>query len=275
MALSTPFKCAELTTLAGTPSRPNEDYAAAGSDWAIVLDGATHFEGVDTGCIHDVCWLVGQLAATLVSGLILSGQSLPEILAAAIGATCAAHADTCDLANPDSPSSTVAMVRAIETGLDYLVLGDSAVILKTGDEVMAVTDDRVDHLQPGGRPYTRALVRAKRNAPGGFWVASTNPRAAYEARTGTAEGPAHVALLTDGVTRLVYHYGYDWPEIFAVLDRDGPAALIQRIRDAERTSPPPAHGYGKQHDDATAIYIRVTSRPAEGNARRGMTAGPG
>jgi hypothetical protein len=70
------------------------------------------------------------------------------------------------------------MVRVSDTGLEYLVLGDSAVILSTGDQTMAVTDDRVDYLQPGGHPYTRALVRSKRNAPGGFWVASTSPRAA-------------------------------------------------------------------------------------------------
>jgi hypothetical protein len=43
-----------------------------------------------------------------------------------------------------------------------------------------------------------------------------------------------------------------------VLERDGPAGLIHRVRDAERESPPPAPGYGKQHDDATAIYIQVT-----------------
>jgi hypothetical protein len=172
-------------------------------------------------------------------------------------ATCAAHADTCDLANPDSPS-TVAMARVSETGLEYLVLGDCAVVLKTGDRVTAVTDDRVDHLRPGGRPYTPALVRSKRNVPGGLWVASISPRAAYEARAGTADRPAQVALLTDGVTRLVNHYGHGWPEMLAVLDRDGPAALVQRVRDAERTSPPPARGYGKHHDDATAVYLCLT-----------------
>jgi hypothetical protein len=258
MAVGLPFKSVELATLAGTPSWPNEDYAAAGPDWAIVLDGATHFEGVDTGCIHDVSWLVGHLGAALASQLILSGVSLPETLADAIEATCAAHADTCELDNPDSPSSTVAMVRAREAGLEYLVLGDSPVILKAGDHVMPVADDRVDHLQPGGRPYTRALVRSKRNAPGGFWVASTNLRAAYEARSGTADCPAHAVLLTDGVTRLVDHYGYGWAEIFAVLDRDGPTGLIHRVREAERISPPPVHGYGKQHDDATVIYVRVS-----------------
>jgi hypothetical protein len=148
------------------------------------------------------------------------------------------------------------MVRAREAGLEYLVLGDSPVILKAGDHVMPVADDRVDHLQPGGRPYTRALVRSKRNAPGGFWVASTNLRAAYEARSGTADCPAHAVLLTDGVTRLVDHYGYGWAEIFAVLDRDGPTGLIHRVREAERISPPLCM------DTANSMMTRLSSTSA-------------
>ncbi|MGP0002412.1 MAG: protein phosphatase 2C domain-containing protein [Acetobacteraceae bacterium] len=222
------------------------------------MDGATHFDGVDTGCIHDVPWLVSHLAAALVKQLIIGETNLPETLASAIEATCVAHADSCDLANPDSPSSTVAMVRARETAIEYLVLGDSPIIFQNGNSITVVADDRVDHLQPGGRPYRRAVVRSKRNAPGGFWVASTNPKAAYEAISGTADGPACIALLTDGVSRLIDHYGYDWHDIFAVLDRDGPAGLIRHVREAERKSPPPTYGYGKQHDDATAIYIRVS-----------------
>ena len=118
-------------------------------------------------------------------------------------------------------------------------------------------DDRLDHLQPGGRPYTRDLVRSKRNASGGFWVASTNPDAAHEAITGIADGVTHVTLLTDGVTRLVEYYGYSWTDIFELLGKEGPSGLIQRVREAEQASPPPAYGYGKQHDDATAVYIQV------------------
>jgi hypothetical protein len=258
MALALPFKHSALATMAGTAARPNEDYAAAGPDWAVVLDGATHFDGVDTGCIHDVPWLVGHLAAALVEQLILSPVSLPETLAVAIEATCSAHVGTCDLANPDSPSSTVALVRSTGTAIEYLVLGDSPVILQTGDGITPVVDDRVDHLQPGGRPYTRTLVRSKRNAPGGFWVASTNPQAAHEAIWGIIDDVTHVALLTDGVTRLVEYYGYSWTDIFERLGRDGPSGLIGRVREAERNCPPPMYGYGKQHDDATAVYIQVT-----------------
>jgi hypothetical protein len=258
MPLAGPFKRSELATMAGTAARPNEDYAAAGPDWAVVLDGATHFDGVDTGCIHDVPWLVGHLAAALVEQLILGRATLPETLARAIEVTCSAHAGTCDLANPDSPSSTVAMVRSAGTAIEYLVLGDSPVILRTSDGITPVVDDRVDQLQPGGRPYTRDLVRSKRNAPGGFWVASTNPRAAHEAISGAVGDVTHLSLLTDGVTRLVEYYGYKWAGIFDLLDRDGPSELIRRVREAEHLSPLPARGYGKQHDDATAVYIQVT-----------------
>ena len=150
MASALPFKHTELATMAGRAARPNEDYAAAGPDWAMVLDGATHFAGVDTGCIHDVHWLVGQLAAALVEQLVLGSANLSEAMASAIESTCSAHAGTCDLANPDSPSSTVALVRSVGTAIEYLVLGDSPVILRTGDGITPVIDDRVDHLQPGG-----------------------------------------------------------------------------------------------------------------------------
>lgn len=53
----------------GVPGRVNEDYAACGTDWAIVLDGATAPAGVDSGCIHDVPWLVRQFAASLARSL--------------------------------------------------------------------------------------------------------------------------------------------------------------------------------------------------------------
>lgn len=131
-------------------------------------------------------------------------------------------------------------------------------ILQTGDGITPVVDDRVDHLQPGGRPYTRELVRSKRNAPGRFWVASTSPQAAHEAIWGIIDDVTYVALLTDGVTRLVEYCGYTWTDIFERLGRDGPSELIGHVREAERNCPPPMSGYGKQHDDATAVYIQVT-----------------
>ena len=231
--------------------RPNEDYAVCGPGWAVVLDGATPRDDVDSGCIHDVPWLVRQLAAGIVAGLLRDEAPLPTMLTEAIQRTCDAHVRTCDLSNPDSPSSTVAIVRVRAEVLDYLVLGDSPVIMRRGTQIVPIRDDRADHL-PGGRPYSVEMVRRWRNTPGGFWVASTSQQAAREAITGSAKGVTEAALLTDGVTRLIERYGATWAELFNVLEgTDGPAALIRWVREEERAAPPP----GKRHDDATAILV--------------------
>jgi hypothetical protein len=236
--------------------RANEDYAIGGVNWAIVLDGATAFPGVDTGCIHDVPWLVHRLAAAMAARMVYAEIPLDDVLSGAIQEVCAAHADTCDLSNPDSPSSTVSIARVSDAAtLEYLVLADSPVVLWHSREKVAQTfeDERIAHL-PGGRPYTRELVRSSRNAPGGFWVASTRPEAAYHAVRGTVElePGAEVALFTDGVTRLVDFYHHTWDSLFALLRELQPQGLVDFVRDLERKNEVP---YGKAHDDATVAHM--------------------
>jgi hypothetical protein len=239
------------------PGRPNEDLVVTGPDWAVVLDGATPWPGVESGCRHGVRWLVQRLGAALAARLLAGGPDpLPALLAGAIAEVRSAHADGCDLDNPDSPSATAALTRMRAGRLEYLVLCDSPVVLRrrTGD-ITVIADDRLARL-PGGRPYSVEQVRANRNAPGGFWVASTRPQAASHAVCGSVplDEVADAVLCTDGVTRLAEWYGHSWPAIFGVLAQDGPAALIGRLRERERAQPHPG---AKQHDDATVIYLRT------------------
>lgn len=240
------------------PGRPvNEDYVVAGPEWAVVLDGATAAGGVDNGCRHDVVWLVRRLAGALAARLAgAPSGTLADVLAAAIGEVREAHGGACDLANPDSPSSTVAMTRRRGDALECLVLADSPVVVRRRDgSVGVVHDDRLERL-PGGRPYTPEQVRAHRNRPGGFWVAGAVPEAAYEAVTATfpAAEVDTVAVFTDGVTRLVDHFGHDWAGLVAGLRSGGPEHLIASVRAAERARPPAGV---KPHDDATALLITL------------------
>ena len=252
------------------PGRVNEDLAASGPDWAFVLDGASPARGVATGCRHDVPWLVRHLAAALARRLTLATPvttpaPLTGLLADAIAELAGAHEDTCDLANPDSPSSTVAIARVTPTTLDYLVLCDSPIVLRqAGGRLTLIADDRLARL-PGGPPYTAELVRTHRNRPGGFWVASTDPAAAFQAVSGSAEPGklTDAALFTDGVTRLAEWYGYPWPAIMGRLRDRGPDALIDLLRAAERAYPHPRY---KRHDDATVAHLRW---PAQGRPDRG------
>lgn len=244
------------TAPAPTPGRLNEDFVVAGPNWVAVLDGATAPPGVNSGCRHDVPWLVAQLGTALARQLATRPEAdLPGILSAAIRGTMTAHEDTCDLANPDSPSSTVAIVRRRAEMLDYLVLCDSPIAIRRADgTVTVVDDDRTDHL-PGGRPYSRELVRNLRNAPGGFWVASTRPEAAREALTGSlvAASVAGVLLVTDGVSRLVEWYDHTWEGLTGVAAKEGPWRLVEMVRGEEREHGP--RDGAKVHDDASAAWV--------------------
>lgn len=236
----------------------NEDLAVTGPDFVVVLDGATAGAGLDSGCSHTVAWLVEKLGGHLVLPLLgRSKAPLADVLADAIAATMADHADTCDLANPDSPSSTVAMVRVTPEHVEHLVLADSPVVLRSPDHRVEVkADDRIDLLPE----YTFDAVRRLRNQPGGFWVASTEPKAAYEAVTGTAER-AEVelfAVLTDGASRYSERYGHSWDDLMQVLDTQGPQALIDQVRQYDAVASTPR---GKRHDDATAVICRLSRRP--------------
>jgi len=232
----------------------NEDYVVAGPDWAVVLDGATAPPGVDSGCIHDVRWLVRQLAAAITARMPVTAAPLADLLAEAISDVRRAHGGACDLDNPDSPSSTVALARVTSEALEYLSLTDSAVLhARPGRAAEVFLDDRTSDL-PGGRPYSQARVSSLRNQPGGFWVASTAPQAAYEAVRGAREiaSDSSVLLLTDGVTRLVEYYGQTWESLAATAADHGPSALITAVRQHEDDRPPSS---GKRHDDATALLM--------------------
>lgn len=242
----------------------NEDSVVAGADFAVVLDGATAEPDTDTGCVHGVRWFARQLTGALARRLALDASAarpLADVLHDALDAVGRSHADTCDLTNLCSPSATAAILRHRDRHADYLVLGDSPIVLEADDgTVSTVADDRLARYTG-----TWADMRHSRNVPGGFWVAGNNPAAAGHALVGTVPvaGLRRAALLTDGVTRLVERYDWSWRDLVSALDETGPAEVISLTRQAERRTP---HGrfVGKRHDDATAALCRFAGDRGSG-----------
>ncbi|MBA8827844.1 hypothetical protein FHX42_005251 [Saccharopolyspora lacisalsi] len=237
----------------------NEDVGEVQATWALVLDGATA-PPLETGCVHGVRWYVDQLSRELRTRLSSDGtMPLPDMLAESIRAVTESHASTCDTANPSSPSSTVSLVRERSGELDYLVLADSPVILDVDGEVRPVLDDRIDHLPA----YDLDTVTRVRNTDAGFWVASTDPTAAYRAVSGSTplNQVRRVALASDGATRLVDVFGLlDWAGLLDLCTppEGDPRGLITRTRAAEddpTTSVLPGARRAKGHDDATVIAL--------------------
>ncbi|GGR94016.1 hypothetical protein GCM10010169_43130 [Micromonospora fulviviridis] len=270
-----------MATSAGRAGRPNEDFLGAVPGAAVLLDGAG-IPGTESICAHGVAWYTHRLGGALLGRLSRGdGRDLVSVLAAAIGEIAAAHRGTCDIAHPASPQATVAIVRADRGRLEHLLLADSVLVL---DEVrggpQVVTDERevtsrricsapLDGVVPGTPEYDRVrascveALRARRNQPGGYWIAKDDPYAAQEAVTGSR--PLYdlngVALLSNGASRIVSPYGLtDWPGVLDLLATDGPAGVIRRVRQAEAAA-------FATPDDATVAHC-THLRPPTTTARQ-------
>ncbi|MEU8422649.1 hypothetical protein AB0C15_17415 [Micromonospora sp. NPDC048835] len=262
-----------LATNAGRADRPNEDFVGVVPGAVVLLDGAG-IPGAEPLCFHGVAWYTHRLGGALLRHLSCGdGRALAAILAAAIGEIAAEHGDTCDITDPSSPQATVAVVRAHQGRLDWLLLADSYLVLdqvEAGPQV--VTDERettarrecsapLVGVAQGTPEYDRVLascvtaIRARRNRPGGYWIAKDDPRAADEAVTGSRflADLNGVALLSNGASRIVSPYGRtDWPGLLDLLRASGPADVISQVRQAEAQAVDRADA--AVPDDATVAY---------------------
>jgi hypothetical protein len=267
----------QLATIAGRDDRPNEDFPAALPDCAVLLDGAGGPAEMPTGCRHGTDWYVRQLGVRLLAGM--GGrpeQPLTGLLADGITEVNALHAASCDLTAPGTPSATVVMARLHPDGIEYLVLGDSTLLIdRERREPAVITDQRIEQVAveqlaamnalPTGTPeHFAARVtyvarqRELRNRPGGYWITSTDPAAAAQACTGVEHvaGLRSVTLLSDGATRFVEFGLGDWRTLLALLGTEGINAVFDRIRAAETGDPEGARWpRAKRHDDAAIVHF--------------------
>ncbi|MDQ0788300.1 integrase [Streptomyces sp. B3I8] len=265
-----------LATLPAGPDRENEDFAAAAPGVAVLLDGAG-VGGAETGCTHGVAWFSSTLGALLLRSITAYPvRPLAECLADSIGLVRSLHEGTCDLAYRASPTSTVVAARVGAGALEYLVLGDSSLLLADRDGGTTVVTDRrldevgkrlrgpVDELPTGSPEHAAALAEYRdaltglRNRPDGFWIAGPDPGVVEHAVTGTVPlgSLASATLLSDGATRLVDRFELsDWEETLALLSSSGPDELIRRVREAEAGDPDGRRWpRGKARDDATVLH---------------------
>jgi hypothetical protein len=234
-----------------------------------VLDGASSHGLTLACCDRDAYWYVHALSDAL-RGALAHDESLDlrQVLAEAIRIVRAEHQAACSNASATTaPAATLALVRLRGDLLDYIVLGDSTLLVETESGVVERTDRRLsdiasdvreqirDHLRGGGgysSPAYRSLLtrlveaeRAFRNTADGYWIAAEDPEAAAQAltgayRIGSRSGEARrIALLSDGLARAVtlFRLYGGWPQLLAALVSGGPAACIATLRSAENADP--------------------------------------
>ncbi|GGM74638.1 hypothetical protein GCM10010106_21400 [Thermopolyspora flexuosa] len=256
------------------PGRDNEDFVAATADAIVLLDGTGPAPGQGSGCSHGVPWYVRSLGSVLLSELSQPSCPLPQILSRAIKHVTSLHDFTCDLSRPGTPGASVVMMRRTRDAVDFLVLADAVVVVDVGaPEPLVIRDGRpgpdgngvtrlyrpeggppvAEHAAAGrGGAGTRTLVGRDRR------VACTDPLAAERAVTGSVplEQVTAVALLSDGVSRLVDRFGFaSWRQLLALLGRHGAWEAIRQVRAAEQADPTGERWpRDAVHDDASVAY---------------------
>ncbi|MER7848026.1 integrase [Kitasatospora sp. NPDC096077] len=270
----------QLAGEARRPDRESEDFAAASPEALVLLDGASSPAGLESGCRHGTAWYVRRLGVHLLARLTdRADRSIAECLGDAIVETAALHGGRCDLGHANTPAAMVVAARRHGESLEYLVLGDSLLVLEFKDGPPKVIGD--NQRFPGGEELRRQVwgtvpgtaeraalhleyalaVRAARNRGTGPWIAAASPRAAEHAETGFVRlDRLHaLAALTDGASRYTERFGLgSWGDVLRLLAESGPAELIAQVRRVERTD---AHcerwPRGKAHDDASALYALI------------------
>jgi hypothetical protein len=108
-----------MATSPGHVGRPNEDFVGAAPGIVVLLDGAG-IPGSEEICRHGVAWYSRTLGTTLLANLTRDRGTDPvAALADSIERVGKEHRHTCDIADPRSPQSTVAMIRVENRGRDW------------------------------------------------------------------------------------------------------------------------------------------------------------
>lgn len=277
----------ELGNVAATGKAQSDDLVDTAGSAAWLFDGASAHDDPAACDAHDASWFVQQLSQSLGSELSKSAErELRHTFATAIARVSARHAQLCPhVRSGHGPLAAAVIVRRRHGALEYLILGDSALLVQSGDgQVNHHSDKRLSTVAAdlrgaiqqglqGGRGYddavhdarTRALrttERATRNRDGGYWIAGDDPGAALHSLTGryslsdTAAGVSRFALISDGLERAVTHLNCyaGWSELIENLFDPGILATITRIRGAELADPDGLrHPRSKPSDDAAAI----------------------
>ncbi|WP_318305921.1 protein phosphatase 2C domain-containing protein [Amycolatopsis solani] len=241
--------------------RPTEDHVVVLDNAVLVLDGATSSDPSQP----PGGWYAERLARHLGDGLRAAPEAdLAEALTRAIGEVTADNR----LLPRHSPSSTVAAVRWLDDRVDALVLADSPVAAFGRFGVDVVSDDRLARLRRRGLLQTGADVRRRRNAHDGFWVAEAEPGAAAHAvRRSWARADVEAVLLaSDGVSIGVDQYElFGWREVLEIARTDGPDAVLDAVRTAEKQDPDGERWpRPKRHDDQALVLVDFTSGGIQG-----------
>ncbi|MFA5948691.1 MAG: protein phosphatase 2C domain-containing protein [Hyphomicrobium sp.] len=266
----------------------NEDRAGIAGRVAWVIDGATDVISAPlTPATTDASWFADIMHTRLVDmapNMTSPLSSLPQVLAEEIAPAFARLASRPPIGPEEHPSAAAIVIRLDGPQLEYVTLGDCALIAEGADGRLHHIGDAAEHA--GDRWVADAIkqhlaatpsatsatfhdhlwpklrhARARMNAPDGYGVFSITPAPARFIRTGSiALRPgSRVLLATDGLMRLVDVFKtHDAKTLFDAATTQGLADLVARLRALEHADAACLEFHrAKVRDDATGLLLRL------------------
>jgi hypothetical protein len=264
----------------------NEDIARIHENLAWVIDGSSGLTSKKlTSGPTDARWFVEKVDESLLSRVdnsILLEEILRQVIIQ-VSESFSKFTFDQNLYPYEYPSCSIAFIRLNGNKLDYLILGDITLAVRTKDNRITVFSDptvgqldsqvavqikaiqereKVDFSE--ARERVRPWLRKNRsmmNNPGGYWVLGLDPAAIDHALVGSLilDGPTQALLASDGFARLVdtLKVFHNWNELFMFIETKGLASAFKRLRESEANDPECLrHPRLKVSDDATAVYLR-------------------
>ena len=273
----------DVATLAAGPI--NEDRAGAAGDLAWVIDGATDVVDAPlTSYPTDASWIAETLDTQLRDLATLAATDLallPATLAPRLETAFQRVAKRQPIGRQEHPSAAGLIVRARDTRLEYVVVGDCSLVLRTPDGAKRVGVDDADAgdvwvakaVREIHGQYSDALpdqvrerlwpqlrsARSAMNESYGVFSLTRPPAKFVKSGSEAVLAGTMVLLATDGLMRLVDVFGrYTVETLLEAASRRGLSSLLMEVRSLEN-----ADEYcrefprAKCHDDATGLLVEM------------------
>jgi serine/threonine protein phosphatase PrpC len=277
------FELLDSLSLAGHPSKPNEDSFSHAAGFACVFDGATVLgENLMPGK-SDAQWIAQFGARRLRAHADEGGSSRDALRAAASDAEKSFNAlrKRAPAETYETPLASLMALFVRRDMVEALWFGDCSALIRSPDGAVLVVGEalksrarersRVSSLaEPDGVAATAVrqkflpALRASRNRankPGGDWLFAPDASCAdhaAEARL-TVASASRILMASDGFFALVSDYGrYTAEVLMQVAQSRGLKALGEELRAIEAADPK-GHSYPrfKTSDDATALLLSL------------------
>ena len=274
----------KIQTFTAAGKQFNEDIMFCCENYGFVLDGATGVLGQKfTNADSDAKWFSNTIAKYLIYNLPNLSWSLSKVLKQAIIETKKEYTKFNNSQQvKDFPSCCCAMFRINKQKIEYILLGDCAIIYKQ-------TNGTIDVLRPQDninldktnlqilkqisiqqkksvlecRPQIQEYIvkgRLSKNTPNGYWIVSDKPNAVNHAIKGSfyLKDIDSLAIMSDGYSQIfdTFNY-YNEKSFYNALQKYGVKKIYDKLFKLQNKDKNcNKHPRFKVRDDATIIYIQ-------------------